>query len=315
MSSVEVSVVIPTHARPERLRACLSGLVRQTFDMRSAEVIVVDDGGPSSVVPIADEFRDRLTINALRKRNGGPASARNSGAAVARGRFLAFIDDDCVPDPNWLTALVAALQEDSGALAGGQVLNALPDNPYASATQRIATFVATRYATGRGAERFFTTNNFALSSERFRELGGFDDTIPSWTAEDKEFCDRWRERGLAMVWLPEATVHHAHALNLRRFLRQHYDYGRGILAFRLRRKPRSGNRLVPESPGFYASLVLHPIRHDSLPRALRTIALLALSQVATLAGAIATAVEPSNRTKRRQDAHSRIAESSAEPGT
>jgi GT2 family glycosyltransferase len=296
LSAIDVSIVIPTFARPDGLRACLDGISRMRFDMSRIEVIVVDDGGgPDAVAPVVAGFRDRLTIHTLKKPNGGPASARNAGAGVARGRFLAFIDDDCVPLPEWIGSLMVVLENQHGALTGGPVINGLPDDPYAAASQRIATYVAGHYAEGRGGERFFTTNNFALSAERFRELGGFDETIPGWTAEDKEFCDRWRDRDYPMVWVPGAPVHHAHALTLRRFVRQHFDYGRGICAFRLKRKPSKGKRLVPEPAGFYSSLILHPLRRERNARAVRAVLLLALSQAATIAGAVSAAVVDSPR--------------------
>ena len=95
--------------------------------------------------------------------------------------------------------------------------------------------------------------------------------------------------------MPAAAVHHAHALTLRRFVRQHFDYGRGILAFRLKRKPRKGKRLVPEPAGFYSGLILHPLQQERNARAVRAVLLLALSQAATIAGAVSAAVADSPR--------------------
>lgn len=291
MGMTAVSIVIPTFGRPDSLRACLRHLQAQQFDMSSAEVIVVNDGGPGPVARIVEEERGALAVVVRTKPNGGPASARNLGAASARGRFLAFIDDDCAADPGWLRGLFGALASQPDAVVGGPVINALTNNPYASASQSVATFAARRYASGLGAESFFTTNNFAVASELFRVMGGFDETIPSWTAEDKEFCDRWRARGWPMVWVPTATVNHSHHLNFRRFLRQHFDYGRGILTFRLRRENTNGTRLIPESAGFYAGLVLHPLKSETPSVAVRTIGLLALSQFATAAGALSAGIE------------------------
>ena len=134
------------------------------------EVIVVDDGGPDYLEPVLAEFRDRLQLRLITQANRGPGAARNAGAAVANGRLLVFIDDDCVPAERWLSALVRVLETHPDRLLGGPVLNALPDNPYSTSSQLIATYVSEYYAKGRANERFFTTNNFALSAERFREL-------------------------------------------------------------------------------------------------------------------------------------------------
>ena len=96
--------------------------------------------------------------------------------------------------------------------------------------------------------------------------------------------------GLALAHVPDAVVKHAHHLTLRRFLRQHFNYGRGILAIRLMRKARSQTRLVPEPSGFYVNLVLSPLRTQTGKRSLRASLLIALAQVATAAGATAQAV-------------------------
>ncbi len=295
-----VSVVIPAFSRPKALRACLDGVAGSSWDTGHIEVIVVDDGSPDSLDPIGEDFRDRLSIRILHQKNSGPASARNAGAAAARGRFLAFIDDDCIPGPSWLRSLVETLEASPDVLAGGPVVNGLPGDPYATASQSIATFVAAHYADGRGTERFFTTNNFTLSAKRFNDMGGFDTSIPSQTAEDKEFCDRWRENGYQMVWIPEAVIHHAHALTLWRFVRQHFDYGRGILAFRLMRLRRSGGRFLPEPLSFYFRLILHPFGRERLPAALRLMILLAISQAATAAGALFAALRL-DRVERQRD--------------
>lgn len=289
-SQPDVSIVIPTYARPESLHACLSKIESLAFPATRFEVIVVNDGGPRGLEAVVAEFRDSLDPLLLTQDNAGPGKARNLGASVARGKFLVFIDDDCTPSAGWLSALTETLEADPDCLAAGPVLNALRDNPYSTASQMISTFVSEHYANGRGSEPFFTTNNFALSAKRFAELGGFDTTIPSATAEDKEFCDRWRARGYEMAWIPSAIVYHAHDLTLRRFLRQHYQYGKGILTFRLNRSQRAARALIPEPLAFYGRLILHPVQQSSNSSRWSLIALLILSQVATAAGAASSGI-------------------------
>lgn len=281
----DVSIVIPTYARPESLYACLSRIESLAFPASRFEVIVVNDGGTLGLDGVVAKFKDTLHLLLLTQDNAGPGKARNLGASVARGKFLVFIDDDCTPSRCWLSALTETLEANPGCLAAGPVLNALPDNLYSTASQMISSFVSDHYANGRGSEPFFTTNNFALSAERFAELGGFDTTIPSATAEDKEFCDRWRAMGYEMVLVPSAIVYHAHDLTLRRFLRQHYQYGRGILTFRLNRRQRAAGALIPEPLSFYCRLILHPVQESGNSWQWRLVGLLILSQIATAAGA------------------------------
>jgi glycosyltransferase involved in cell wall biosynthesis len=282
-----VSIVIPCHAPSTQVNTCLEAIARLRATDFAFESIVVDDGGPEPLQGVIDRFRDRLTITLVEQQRRGPGPARNAGAARARGTYLAFIDSDCTPAPDWLEVLTRELRQDDQRLLGGRVENALTDNIYSEASERISNFVYAFNRTGLAHEPFFPTYNVALSAALFHSLGGFTDEIPSATAEDKEFCDRWRERGLALAHVPDAVVYHAHRLTFAHFVRQHYNYGRGIFVFRLMRRRRTHSAaLIPEALPFYAQLVTSPLRQKPNRASWRLVALLAVSQAATAAGAV-----------------------------
>jgi len=278
------SIVIPTYSRPAALRACLEGIAALDFDFAGLEVIVVNDGGLALASDLRVGLPGALSVEFLSQPRGGPGSARNAGAVHAHGRYLAFIDDDCVPTRGWLRAFERTFATNDRSLLGGRVENALTDNPYADASERISQFVYDHSRTHNTREPFFPTNNIALRLDLFRSLGGFATNIPGDTAEDKEFCDRWRAAGLTLVHTPDAVVHHAHHLTFRRFVRQHFHYGRGILAFRLMRRRREERPLVPEPSRFYVDLVRSGIRSHA-NGGLRASALIAVAQVSTAVGA------------------------------
>ena len=281
-----VSIVVPTFARPVELRRCLDGIAGLEAPACSFEVIVVDDGGPEPLDGVVQSYADRLDVRLIRQSRGGPAAARNAGAAVARGKFLAFMDDDCTPAPDWLSALVRELERDDRRLIGGRVENALPENPYSIATEHVSAFVWEYNRTAGAREPFFRTNNIALAADLFRAVGGFETSIPSATAEDKEFCGRWVTHGRALAHVPSVLVHHAHELTFTRFLRQHFNYGRGILAVRLIQRRRVESPFVPEPLKFYVGLLLSPTRQQSSVGRWRLTALVVVSQLATFAGAL-----------------------------
>ena len=282
----KVSVIVPTFARPAQLARCLDGIARIEAPTLSFEVIVVDDGGPEPLDGLIEKYFDIVDIRLVRQSRGGPAAARNAGVALARGAFLAFIDDDCVPAPGWLAALVQGLERDHRQLLGGRVENALTGNPYSTASAHIAEFVYDYSQAGRVREPFFTTNNMALTADLFRSLGGFETSIPSGTSEDKEFCDRWCARGLALEHVPAAVVYHAHDLTFPRFLRQHFNYGRGALAYRVIRRHRLQTLFLSEPLKFYTDLVSSPMHGPVSVGRTRLTALLIASQFAMLAGAM-----------------------------
>ncbi len=168
------SIIIPTWNRPERLRACLEAIGRLEVPPEGYEVVVVDDGSPGAedAGVAARSALPSLSLRYIIQPHGGPARARNRGAEEACGRFLAFIDDDCLPDPDWLVQLSHSLSGGEGRLAGGRVVNALPHNVYAEASQALMSYMYGYYL---GEERpFFATCNMALSREDFQRTGGFD---------------------------------------------------------------------------------------------------------------------------------------------
>lgn len=285
MSELEFSVIVPTRARLPQLRRCLAALADQQFPRQRFEVVVVNDGSPALPEAECARFRERLQLLSLEQAWGGPASARNTGTRHARGRFLAFTDDDCAPEPGWLTALARCLSDAPGALVGGQVRNALDDDPFAIASQLLVDYLYAYYASGRArGPGFFASNNLCGPASAVRALGGFDARFGLPAGEDRDFSDRWQAAGGALVHCPEALVMHHHASSLSAFTRQHLNYGRGAWTFHAARAHRSGTRLRVEPSGFYAGLVTHPLRAMSGPRALACAVLLCWAQVANAAG-------------------------------
>lgn len=278
MSQPEVSVVVPTCGRPESLRRCLEALLVQHLPVDRYEVIVVDDGGqPAALLQLQTP-----QVRILRQTNQGPASARNLGAAVASGRWLAFTDDDCIPDPGWLPELIRTLQRCPEALVGGRTVNALPHNPYSVTSQAVVTYLQARR--DKFGYRFFGSNNFALSREAFLQAGGFDAVYRGAGGEDRAFCATWQKLGGTFIEAPKAIVEHAHPHTLHSFWKQHEAYGEGAAIFHKQHAvPSLGGK---KSIRFYAGLVLHPLQRSVRPDTLLYSLLLVLAQVATLYGVI-----------------------------
>jgi len=110
------TVVVPTRNRPASLAACLEALARQTFE--DFEVVVVDDGSRPAA-EVAPGVVAGRGIRCLRLSGAGPAAARNAGADAAAGAYLAFLDDDCLPEVDWLAQLAEACRRWPEALVGG----------------------------------------------------------------------------------------------------------------------------------------------------------------------------------------------------
>lgn len=279
------SIIIPTYARPGRVRNCLASIAQLTYPRDRFEVIVADDGSPQPPDGEVAEFAGEFRLSVQRQENAGPGAARNLGARCATGEFLAFTADDCAPHPNWLEALAEALQRHPGRLIGGTIEHGLPQSACATASHLLIDFLYRHYNPRAGQARFFTPNNMAVPANRFREIGGFDDTIGA-TGEDRELCHRWLARGWEMTSAPAAVVRHTHPLTLAGFLRQQYAYGAGSARHRNRLPMPLRRGVAPEPLGFYLKLVAHPLRYGKGPRAWTQVALLCASQVANGLGAM-----------------------------
>jgi glycosyltransferase involved in cell wall biosynthesis len=276
-----MSVVVPTFDRPDGLRRCLQALAALSYPRERYEVVVVDDGGAAPAALVAAEFEGAIRLRVLRQANAGPAAARNAGARVAGGEYLAFTDDDCVPDPGWLAGFAGLFAVEPGCAAGGRTVNGRPGDVYATASSLLVGYLFDYHARGRGRGRFFPSNNLALPAQEFGRVGGFDPAFRRPGAEDRELCRRWLDRGYALRAAPAAVVHHDHPLELGSLAAQQFGYGRG--AWRLWQRSRSA-RLEPVS--FYAGLVASPFRSEPLGRAARLASLLLLTQIAHAAGVL-----------------------------
>jgi len=285
------SIVIPTHNRPAALTACLESLSRLDYPRDRFEVIVVDDESGTSPAAIVESVRDRLDVLLVRQAHAGPATARNLGVARARGDLLAFTDDDCTPAPDWLSTLAARFDAASGPiLIGGRAVNRLTANPYSTASQLLVDYLYASLEGRRGW--FFTSNNFAVPAATFRALGGFDEAIPRAAAEDREFCCRWAHQNYPMLFAPEVVIEHAHALDLPRFWRQHYNYGRGACAFRRLLRRGGVGRFRLEALSFYAGLIRYPLTSGRGWRSAPLCLLLGVSQLALVFGYVFEKASP-----------------------
>lgn len=282
--SLHFSVIIPTRNRDRQLRACLESIAALDYPNHRFEVVVVNDGGKVPVDDITAPYQDRLNLVLLNQAGAGPAAARNAGAKKAGGHYLAFTDDDCTVAPDWLEKLEKRFRENPRSAYGGQTINALAKNAYSAASQLLVTYLYRYYNTDHNSARFLTTNNIAFPATLFRAIGGFDPNFKRAAAEDRDFCDRWRLAGYRMTYAPEIEVYHSHPLDLPKYWRQHFHYGRGAFGFQRARAKRAATALRLEPLQFYTELLLYPFRSDQTLSPFFLSWLLMVSQIGNAAG-------------------------------
>ncbi|HHP7243214.1 MAG TPA: glycosyltransferase [Elainellaceae cyanobacterium] len=281
MTQFFFSVIIPTYNRPEQLTTCLESLTQLDYPRDRFEVIVVDDGSDKPLDSVVANFKDQLNLKLIRQSNAGPAAARNHAAQHTEGKYLAFTDDDCSPATNWLQALEKCFAASPDRIVGGRTVNALTDNPYSTTSQNIISMGYMHYNAIPDQARFFASNNMVVPADRFRDMGGFDESFT--TSEDRELCDRWLHQGYPMTYSPEVVIYHAHPMTLRSFWKQHFSYGQGAFRFHKTRAEKGWGNFQIEG-NYYLNLLRYSLDNGPEKQGLVLIAVLFISQVANAAG-------------------------------
>lgn len=124
--SLTFSVVIPTYHRPKELTRCLNGVLGQEISKDSYEIIVVDNDVAGSAKATVQQIETRNKEIRYEKRfSNNVSEARNLGAKIGKGEWIAFLDDDCIPGPDWLSTamkLLATVNEPGLVFGGGYLV-------------------------------------------------------------------------------------------------------------------------------------------------------------------------------------------------
>jgi len=189
-----VSVVIPTRHRPESLASCLRQLAPGTQTLAAAEyeVVVADDGTTDDTRALLERAFPWARHTAGPRR--GPASNRNAGVRAARGGWIAFTDDDTLPDRDWLERLLAA-GDGVDAVEGRTVC-------------RIGVRSPREHAPVNDQGGRWWTSNLAIRRTAFDAIGGFDERFIVPHMEDADLRERAFAAKIPWRFAPDAIVDH-----------------------------------------------------------------------------------------------------------
>jgi glycosyltransferase involved in cell wall biosynthesis len=206
-----VAVCVATYQRPKGLKSLIEGLDKLTFDKcetPSLELIVVDNDAAGPAYVFCQGIRSELnwTLKCCVESRRGIPYARNKAVAWAQEHadFLAFIDDDEVPEPSWIDELLYAQRLYNADVVAGAVL---PRFAVSVAPWKAELFERRRFATGHLID-WASTNNVLVRSEVFEQMDRlFDERLALSGGSDKEFFARVHRRGYKMVWADEALAY------------------------------------------------------------------------------------------------------------
>ncbi|HEX5527333.1 MAG TPA: polysaccharide deacetylase family protein [Solirubrobacterales bacterium] len=204
MPRPELSVLIASHDRPEKLRRCLESLASQNADPAGFEVVVADDGSPESTATMVESFEAPYALRLLRLPKGGKSAALNAAIEAAAAPVCLFLDDDILAAPGLVAAHSAAHRENPLTLGIGRLEQRPPaDGDWLGVAHATAWNERYDELAKREADWPDTYGgNFSAPREKLRQVGGFDTGIEA--IEDIELGYRLSEAGCESRYLPEA---------------------------------------------------------------------------------------------------------------
>ena len=217
------TVIIPTHNKRDDVLRCLREVLAQARAVGDVEAIVIDDGSVDGTQAAVESVAaEGVPLRCLRLGGRGPAAARNAGIAAARGDAVVMVDDDAVPQPGWLAAMLAPFADPEVVGVEGKVQPVGGEGwgPLGMSPRNLQGGV-------------FLTCNIAYRRPALLDVGGFDEGFPYPAFEDTDVAMQMRRLG-RIAWAPDAVVHHPRRRwTLRRAVRE-IRFNEALTRFALR---------------------------------------------------------------------------------
>jgi glycosyltransferase involved in cell wall biosynthesis len=225
MNPVSVSVIIPAYNASATIGGTLGALAKQNC-FQPFEVIVVDDGSVDDTGTIICTFP---TVKYVRQDNAGPASARNHGAKLALGEFLAFTDSDCIPHEDWIAQLMAGFGYPAPPEAG-QVGVVAGSYGTANPESRLARCVYKEILWRHNHlmpdyPNSFGSYNFCVRKNVFEAVGGFNIDYRAASGEDNDLSYKITRSGWRIIFQRKALVDHYHPEAVAKYLKEQFRHG------------------------------------------------------------------------------------------
>jgi cellulose synthase/poly-beta-1,6-N-acetylglucosamine synthase-like glycosyltransferase len=216
-----VSVIVPAFNAERTIGGCLEALLTQDYPDDRIEIIAVDNRSTDRTAAVMCQHPVRVVAE---RRVQSSYAARNTGLAAARGNVLCFTDADCLPDPGWVRALVAALADDDAGGAAGRI-EAAAGTTLVERFQVEERVLDAANAFTRPALPFAQTANAAYRRIVFERVGLFDPSLVS--GGDLDMSWRMQRAGWGLSYAPGAVVRHRHRTTFRGLVRLYAKNGHG----------------------------------------------------------------------------------------
>ena len=249
------SIILATSSgRSETLRQCLASIFANDYPAELFEVIVIDSGIDERGLAVIEELKKsygNLKFYSPSWGNVGPAKARNLGIKKAQNEIVCFTDDDCAVPQDWLHSFNDGYEKHPEVAGVGGYLEASAETLRSSVFAQYEKFhewsqyhiKEQEFVSTKRDEAPFETNNISYKRTVLSEVGGFDETFPSFASgEDGDLKERVVGRGYGVLFVP-VKVTHLQDYGLKRFWKQQLNRGAGISATKKKRGKRFESKL------------------------------------------------------------------------
>ena len=239
-AKIDISVIIPTYNRKSQLEKTILAYKNQSLSPDNFELIIIDDGSDDGTDKLVANLNETVAFNIIYRyqKNKGPAAARNWGINIANAVIVLITGDDIVPAETLLEKHLRVHRQQPEEIMA--VLGHIDWYPKITMTPLMY------YLTNVGGEqfafhlienndnagfRFFYTSNISLKRKMLLKNGLFDTFFAYAAYEDIELGYRLENKGLKIIYQPEAIAYHNHPMNIESFCERQYKAGRMAVVF------------------------------------------------------------------------------------
>ena len=247
---INYSIIIPVKEINDYIKESIPIILN--MDYENYEIIILPNEKPSN---IPDYLKDKK-IRIIPSGKVSPAIKRDMGAKEAKGKYLAFIDDDAYPEKNWLKTADSIFKEEKVEIIGGPAITPKNNTLFQKAS---GLFFETLFGGGGMDYRYkpvkksfcvddYPTVNLITSKKAFFDVNGFDNEF--WPGEDTKFCLDLTKKGYKIIYSPKLIVYHHRRKSIISHLKQVGNYGqhRGYFA---KKFPETSLRLTYFIPSLF----------------------------------------------------------------
>lgn len=203
---MKFSIIIPTFNRRKMLGICLASLINQEYPQKNFEIIVVDDGSKDETEQFMGNLaKPKNNIRYFRIEHNGQGAARNLGMKKVRGKYISFIDDDCVVKPDYLLKIERKFKQKNIDAIGGPIIN--PTNKYIAWSSHLLQFSSWFPESGKRLIHNIPTANITYKTESIKGMG-FNEKLGAAGYEDSLFNYDFTKNGKRILFYPKIPVIH-----------------------------------------------------------------------------------------------------------